>query len=77
MKTNLLLSDETKPTKLALQDVPATKFIFRETEGVAGCNCDRWGHPRSGCNDHKFESDAWRLISPPNRRSKNGISDRI
>jgi hypothetical protein len=49
MKTILLLHDEaTRPTQLLRNALPA-KFPVRETEAVAGCNCDRWGHPCPGC----------------------------
>ena len=46
MKATLLLTDEKTPrlTQL-LQDAVPTKARFRHTEAVAGCNCDRWGHP--------------------------------
>jgi hypothetical protein len=49
MKTILLLHDEaTQPTQLLRNALP-TKASVRETEAVAGCNCDRWGHPCPGC----------------------------
>ena len=49
MKTILLLHDEaTQPTQLLRNALPV-KFPVRETEAVAGCNCDRWGHPCPGC----------------------------
>jgi len=49
MKTILLLHHEaTQPTHLLRNALPA-KFPVRETEAVAGCNCDRWGHPCPGC----------------------------
>jgi hypothetical protein len=45
MKTILLLHDEaTQPKQLLRNSLPA-KFAVRESEAVAGCNCDRWGHP--------------------------------
>jgi hypothetical protein len=47
MKTILLLHDEARqPTQLLRNALP-TKAPGRETEAVAGCNCDRWGHPVS------------------------------
>jgi hypothetical protein len=70
MKTTLLLNDETKPTKLALQDLAPTKFILRETEAVAGCNCDRWGHPCAGCNDPKAQPKAQFSISAPAKQTR-------
>ena len=49
MKTILLLHDETRrPTQLLRNALPA-KVAIRETETVASCNCDRWGHPCPGC----------------------------
>jgi hypothetical protein len=49
MKTILLLHDEaTQPTQLLRNALPV-KFPVRETEAVAACNCDRWGHPCPGC----------------------------
>jgi hypothetical protein len=58
MKTTLLLNDETRPAKLMLQNIATTKVIVREAEAVAGCNCDRWGHPCVGCNEHKVQPKA-------------------
>jgi len=49
MKKILLLHDEARrPTQLLQNALPA-KFPVRETEAVAACNCDRWGHPWPGC----------------------------
>ena len=50
MKTNLLLQDEaTRPMQLLQNAMPA-KVRLRETgTAVAGCNCDRWGHPCPSC----------------------------
>jgi hypothetical protein len=49
MKKILFLDDETaRPTQL-LEDVLRANVPLRETEAVAGCNCDRWGHPCPGC----------------------------
>jgi len=49
MKTILLLHDEARrPTRLLQNAVPA-RVPIREIETVAGCNCDRWGHPFPGC----------------------------
>lgn len=53
MKTTFLLKDENTQVKLMLQDPIHTKGFLSETEAVAGCNCDRWGHPCAGCLDHK------------------------
>jgi len=57
MKTILLLHDEAKqPTKLLQNALPA-KFPVREIEAVAGCNCDRWGHPFPGCVERICSTD--------------------
>ena len=65
MKTILLLHDEvTRPTQL-LQDTVSTKIPFRETTAVAGCNCDRWGHPCPGCVEHIVQPKAELPISSP------------
>jgi len=49
METTLLLNDEARPGKLMLENIAPIKVTPRETEPVAGCNCDRWGHPCAGC----------------------------
>src|SRR3954454_13270443 len=46
MKTTLLLTDEAETTRLMLKDVAFDELPVRDTEAHAGCNCDRWGHPR-------------------------------
>jgi hypothetical protein len=57
MKTILLLHDEAKqPTKLLRNALPA-KLPVRETEAVAGCNCDRWGHPCPGLRRARCSTD--------------------
>ena len=60
MKTILLLHDE--PTQLLRNALPA-KFPIRETEAVAGCNCDRWGHPCPGCVERPRPVPATRVIA--------------
>ena len=49
MKTTLLLTDEAETTRLMLKDVAFDELPVRNIEAQAGCNCDRWGHPRLGC----------------------------
>jgi hypothetical protein len=49
MKTTLLLNDEPKITRLLLKEVAFAESAARESEGLAGCNRDRWGRPCSGC----------------------------
>lgn len=52
MKTILLLHDEARqPTQLLRNTLP-TKLPGK-TEAIAACNCDRWGHPYSGCVEHR------------------------
>jgi hypothetical protein len=58
MKKILFLNDETAhPTQL-LQDAVGTAIPGRDTEAVAGCNCDRWGHPCPGCVDRIVQPTA-------------------
>ena len=49
MKTILLLHDEATQPKQLLRNALPAKVPVRETEPVAGCNCDRWGHPCPSC----------------------------
>ena len=49
MKTILQLHDEATQPKQLLRNALPDKVPVRETEAVAGCNCDRWGHPCPGC----------------------------
>jgi hypothetical protein len=53
MKKILLLDDEaTQPTQRLANALPAN--VPREIETIAGCNCDRWGHPCPGlCRAHR------------------------
>ena len=68
MKTILLLHDEAKqPTKLLQNALPA-KFPGRETEAVAGCNCDRWGHPFPGCVERIAQPTLEVPISMPTKK---------
>ncbi len=62
MKTILLLHDEATPTQL-LQNALPTKVPGRESEAVAGCNCDRWGHPCPGCVERPRPLPATRVIA--------------
>ena len=45
MKTILLLHDEARRPRQLLRNAVPAKVPLRKTEAVAGCNCDRWGHP--------------------------------
>jgi hypothetical protein len=55
MKTTLLLNDESTRAKLMLHNIAQTKVIVRQAVAVAGCNCDRWGHPCPGCDERKVQ----------------------
>jgi hypothetical protein len=68
MKTNFLLDDEaTRPMQLLQNAMPA-KVPLREIEAVAGCNCDRWGHPCPGCVEHVVRPKAELPISLPTKK---------
>lgn len=65
MKTTLLLNDEVIEAKRLLQNPLATKVPVGEAEAVAGCNCDRWGHPCPGCVEHTGQPKVQLPISVP------------
>lgn len=70
MKTILFLHDEaTRPTQL-LQDTVRARLPLRETEALAGGNCDRWGHPCLGCDEREVQMKAQVPISSPAKRMK-------
>jgi hypothetical protein len=65
MNTIFLLNDETGSARPQLQDAPHGKATVRDTEAVAGCNCDRWGHPCLGCKEREMQPKAdVSIISP-------------
>jgi len=45
MKTIPLLYHGNGSPRPRLQDVAGSKVTQRPSEGMPGCNCDRWGHP--------------------------------
>ena len=57
MKTSLLLNDEPETTRLLLKQVAFVESARLESEGRAGCNCDRWGHPCSGCAERTIRTE--------------------
>ena len=63
MKTTLFLNDETVQTRLLLQNAAPAKVKLGEAEAVAGCNCDRWGHPCSGYGHSNVELKGERPFS--------------
>jgi hypothetical protein len=65
VKTILLLEDGSRQAKLMLQDPAHTMGFVRETEAVANCNCDRWGHPSPGCVNDNARNKAARPFSLP------------
>jgi hypothetical protein len=40
-----------------LRNALPAKLPVRETEAVAGCNCDRWGHPCPGLRRARCSTD--------------------
>jgi hypothetical protein len=58
MKTTLLLADEVIPARLLLQNAASEKMPVREAEAVAGCTCDRWGHPCPNCVDRNGQTES-------------------
>jgi hypothetical protein len=68
MKTSLLLHDETNRAMQLLQDAVSTKVPFGEIKAVAGCNCDRWGHPWPGCDERKIPPKAKPPITVATRK---------
>lgn len=65
MKTILSLHDETtEPTQL-LYDTVRASLPLHETDAVAGCNCDRWGHPCPGWGHSNVELKGERPFSSP------------
>jgi hypothetical protein len=58
MKTTLLLNDEIRPAKAMLRNNALTNVTGRAIEAVAGCNCDRWGHPCPRCDERKVQPKA-------------------
>jgi hypothetical protein len=68
MKTIRLLHDEATPRMQLLQHAVPTKVLMRETEAVAGCNCDRWGHPCPGCVERVAQPKPAFPISIPTKK---------
>ena len=58
MKTTLLLNDELETTRLLLKEVALAESAAPESESLAGCDCDRWGHPCSGCGGRNIRPEA-------------------
>ena len=80
MKQILLLNDEKiEGAQLAETADPPVEALLRETEGLAGCNCDRWGHPCPGCVHRVTEPKAELpiFVTDQQLETKNGIPDCI
>jgi hypothetical protein len=65
MKTILLLEGWNTQAKLMLRDPARLGVFLRQTEAVAGCNCDRWGHPCPGFVNGDARTKAARPFSLP------------
>jgi hypothetical protein len=70
MKAILLLNDESATARLMLNGVAFDPVKVRETEAVAGCNCDRWGHPCPSCDERGVQMKAQVPISSAAKRMK-------
>jgi hypothetical protein len=70
MKTTLLLKDETRRAKLMLDDNALANVIIREFAAVAGCTCDRWGHPCPGCDEPDVQPKTKFASSAPAKQTK-------
>jgi len=77
MKPILFLQDQAAPPTQLLQDWVYAKVSFRETEAVAGCNCDRWGHPCPGCVERVVEPAAELPICTEQKEVGYGMPDCI
>jgi hypothetical protein len=65
MKTILLLNDKTGSAIAMLQNGAPRGVTACEFESTAGCNCDRWGHPRPDCVERNIQPNAGlRILSP-------------
>jgi hypothetical protein len=68
MKTILLIRDEARrPTHLS-QNAVRARAPIGEIETVAACNCDRWGHPCSGCVERIAQPAPEFPISMPTKK---------
>lgn len=63
MKPILLLKNETLARERLVKAADTLEIPTGETEAVAGCNCDRWGHPYPGCVHRVVEAEAHFPIS--------------
>ena len=68
MKRILLLQDEATQPKQLLRNMLPAKVPVRETEAVAACNCDRWGHPCPGCGERIAQPAPELPISMPMKK---------
>jgi hypothetical protein len=65
MKATLLLNDEPETVRLMLKEITSGGVVVRESEWLAGCNCDRWGHPCPGCLERNIRPKPEAPISLP------------
>jgi len=66
MKTFLLLND--KPADSAWRLLEAGTDTALLSEPVAGCNCDRWGHPCPDCVTRSLEPKTELPFSEPTKK---------
>jgi hypothetical protein len=57
MKTILLLSHGSGSPKPRLQTLAGNEVTQRSSEGMPGCNCDRWGHPFPDGVEHNVKPE--------------------
>lgn len=62
MNAMLLLKNQADSTEAEVR-----RRLSFERDAKAGCNCDRWGHPRPDCFDDKRKEVAAARIPPPNQ----------
>jgi hypothetical protein len=70
MKMTPLLSDKPETASLMLKGVASGELQVRQSQERAGCNCDRWGHPCSGCVEHKIRPEPGSAISSKIKRAR-------
>jgi hypothetical protein len=68
MKITLLLHDNARRPTHLLQNAVRARAPLGEIKSVAGCNCDRWGHPCPGCVERIAQSAPDLPISTPTKK---------
>jgi hypothetical protein len=70
MNAILLLHDESGSRKPRFQNVAGSKVTQRPSEGMPGCNCDRWGHPYPDRVEHNVQVQP-KLSTPRSARVRD------